>query len=137
MQGELVAQAGHEVRFSEQEQGIATRIEARFRDAGLEPPDPPEVLAVEPEGRAARIVDVLVAEGRLVRLRDGRLFHCDALEALRRKLREHARTSTKIDVATFKQIAGVTRKNAIPLLEYLDAERTTRRVGNVREILST
>jgi len=136
LHGEIVARAGHEVRFSEQEQEAASRIEARFREAGLDPPDPPEVLAREASGQAARIVEVLVANGRLVRLRDGRLFHGEALEALRRKLHEHARTSRMIDVATFKQIAGVTRKNAIPLLEYLDSERTTRRVGNLREILS-
>ena len=137
LHGDLVAHSGHEVRLSEQDRGIACRIEGRFRDAGLDPPDPAEVVASEPEGRAVRIVEVLLAEGRLVRLRDGRLFHGEALEALRRKLREHARTARMIDVATFKQIAGVTRKNAIPLLEYLDAERTTRRMGNLREILST
>jgi hypothetical protein len=41
-----------------------------------------------------------------------------------------------MDVAAFKDLAGVTRKNAIPLLEQLDAERVTRRLGSVREILS-
>ena len=46
-----------------------------------------------------------------------------------------AATWATVDVATFKQLAGVTRKNAIPLLEQLDHERSTRRVGNVREIL--
>jgi len=40
-----------------------------------------------------------------------------------------------MDVGTFKDLAGVTRKNAIPLLEQLDAERVTRRSGNLREIL--
>jgi len=43
--------------------------------------------------------------------------------------------STKIDVAKFKELTGVTRKYAIPLLEYLDRERVTRRSGDVREIL--
>ena len=47
----------------------------------------------------------------------------------------HFARSRTIDVATFKELAGVTRKNAIPLLEQLDAERRTRRVGNLREIL--
>jgi hypothetical protein len=51
-------------------------------------------------------------------------------------LREHAAVSRRIDVAAFKQLAGVTRKNAIPLLEQFDAERLTRRVGNEREILA-
>jgi selenocysteine-specific elongation factor len=43
--------------------------------------------------------------------------------------------SKKIDVAQFKEMTGVTRKYAIPLLEYLDRERVTRRVGDAREIL--
>ena len=43
--------------------------------------------------------------------------------------------SAKIDVAQFKELTGVTRKYAIPLLEYLDRERVTRRVGNERVIL--
>ena len=69
------------------------------------------------------------------RIRDGRPFHAEALETLKRKLSDYAKKSRTIDVAAFKQLAGVTRKNAIPLLEHLDAERVTRRVGNVREIL--
>jgi selenocysteine-specific elongation factor len=94
------------------------------------------VLASEAGAKGALIVDVLIDEDRLVRIRDGRIFHRAALEDLRAKLRNYAKTSRTIDVAAFKQLAGVTRKNAIPLLEHLDAERTTRRVGNVREILT-
>jgi selenocysteine-specific elongation factor len=70
-----------------------------------------------------------------VRIQDRRLFHAEALEGLRARLRRHAATSRAIDVGTFKELAGVTRKNAIPLLEQLDAERATRRVGDSREIL--
>jgi selenocysteine-specific elongation factor len=136
LEGERVALPAHRVVLSEAERSLAQRVTARFRDAGLEPPELEEVLAGEAAGEAAgRIVELLVAAGDLVRIRDGRLFHREALETLRAKLKEYARTSRTIDVATFKQLAGVTRKNAIPLLEHLDAERTTRRVGNQREIL--
>ena len=41
----------------------------------------------------------------------------------------------RIDVTMFKERYGVTRKYAIPLLEYLDRERITRRVGNARIVL--
>jgi selenocysteine-specific elongation factor len=74
--------------------------------------------------------------GTLVKIRDGRFFHYAALEALRGKLLEFARTSSTIDVGTFKELAGATRKNAIPLLEQFDEERLTRREGNVRRILT-
>ena len=70
-----------------------------------------------------------------MRIQSGKLFHGEALESLRGKLKEYARSSKTIDVAAFKELAGITRKNAIPLLEQLDVERTTRRIGNLREIL--
>jgi selenocysteine-specific elongation factor len=78
-----------------------------------------------------------VEEGRLEKIRDGRMFHAEALNELRRKVREYGRVSRTMDVGTFKEIAGVTRKNAIPLLEQLDTERTTRREGNLRVILDS
>ena len=130
-----MARADHRVVMSGPDREAAERIEGRFRRAGLDPPDVEDVLRDEPGGRAGRIVDWLVDEGRLTRIQDGRLFHADVLADLRARLRAHAAVSRTIDVATFKELFGVTRRNAIPLLEQLDAERTTRRVGNVREIL--
>jgi selenocysteine-specific elongation factor len=132
---DLVALAKHQVLLSGPDREAADRIEGRFRRAGLDPPDVEDVLRDEPGGKAARIVDWLVDEGRLRRIQDGRLFHAEALTGLRARLRAHAAVSRTIDVATFKELFGVTRRNAIPLLEHLDAERITRRVGNAREIL--
>ena len=85
--------------------------------------------------RLAEILALLIAQGTLVRIHDGKIFHGAALQELRDKLRDYAKQSSTIDVAGFKRLAGVTRKHAIPLLEHLDAERTTRRVGDRREIL--
>jgi selenocysteine-specific elongation factor len=136
LRGERVALPGHRVVLSRSDREVAERIEERFREAALDPPDPQEVLATEHVANAIRIVEWLVAEERLVRIRDGRLFHTEPLQELRAKLRDYAEHSSTIDVATFKQLAGVTRKNAIPLLEQMDAERRTRRIGNVREILT-
>ncbi|HET9299699.1 MAG TPA: selenocysteine-specific translation elongation factor [Candidatus Polarisedimenticolaceae bacterium] len=132
-----VALAEHRVVMSGPDREAAERIESRFRRAGLDPPDVEDVLRGEPGDLTARIVEWLVDEGRLTRIQDGRLFHADALADLRSRLRARAAVSRTIDVATFKELFGVTRRNAIPLLEQLDAERTTRRVGNVREILGT
>jgi len=134
-EGELVCDPGHRVLLEGADEELARRISAAFRQAGLDPPALEAVLAAEDPARAGPIVEWLVARGELVRIQDRRLFHAEALEALRSRLREHARRSRTIDVGTFKQLAGVTRKNAIPLLEQLDAERSTRRVGDGREIL--
>jgi selenocysteine-specific elongation factor len=135
LDGDRVALAGHRVVMSERDRALAERIRSAFQAAGLDPPEMAEVLGGDSGERADRIVDLLVRGGELVRLADGRLFSGKAVEDLRAKLRAYAKTSKTIDVGAFKQLAGVTRKNAIPLLEHLDAERATRRIGNVREIL--
>jgi len=54
---------------------------------------------------------------------------------LKQMVRNCKSTSPCIDVARFKELAGVSRKYAIPLLEYLDREHVTRRAGEVRIIL--
>jgi selenocysteine-specific elongation factor len=67
---------------------------------------------------------------------DDFVFHADSIEKLKERVRAQKAISSRIDVAVFKEITGgLTRKYAIPLLEYLDRERVTRRVGNEREIL--
>ncbi|TDI46816.1 MAG: selenocysteine-specific translation elongation factor [Acidobacteria bacterium] len=133
LHGDQVCLAGYEVVLDE-ERGVQLReIEHAFRDAGLTPPEPNKVAS---GASGSDLIGLLVARGTLVKLHDGKVFHADALEALRKKLWEFAKQSPQIDVGTFKELAGLTRKHAIPLLEYFDAEKTTRRVGNKREILS-
>jgi selenocysteine-specific elongation factor len=133
--GDEVARGGHRVVLSGGDMDLAKSIEDRFLHAGLEPPALADVVPSGDVARVDPIVKWLVAEGTLVRIQDRRLFHSQSLEQLRAKLRAYATESKTIDVAAFKELAGVTRKNAIPLLEQLDSERSTRRVGNSREIL--
>ena len=71
----------------------------------------------------------------LIKVSDELVFHRSALDELRRKILARKVQSPTIDVAGFKQLTGVTRKYAIPLLEYLDRERLTKRVGDARQIL--
>jgi selenocysteine-specific elongation factor len=135
--GERVALAGHRVVLSGDDAGRAQRIEEAFRVAGCDPPAIEDVLRELGGASGPRLKEWLVEEGKLVKIRDGRLFHAEALEGVRRKLREFSRTSSTIDVGAFKDLAGATRKNAIPLLEQFDEERLTRREGNVRRIMTT
>ena len=80
---------------------------------------------------------LLVRQKVLVRL-ESLLFHADALDALKAdvaRLRAGATQPPTLDVATFKDRYGISRKYAIPLLEYLDRERITRRMGESRVVL--
>ena len=133
--GDKLALAEHEVVLGEAERRLAERIERALLEAGLEPPDLDQLVEPHERAVATSIVEVLLGRGALVRIRDGKLFHARALEDLLQRLERHAGTSRMMDVAAFKALAGVTRKHAIPLLEHLDEQRITRRVGNLREIL--
>jgi selenocysteine-specific elongation factor len=135
LRGERVAAAGFRVVLSPADATQMERIESAFRQGGLNPPSSDDILHDRATPHAQRLLGLLVEQGRLVKIRDGRLFHAEPLEDVRRKLREFGRTSSTIDVGTFKELAGVTRKNAIPLLEQFDDERLTRREGNARKIL--
>jgi selenocysteine-specific elongation factor len=87
------------------------------------------------KGRAQKIFTLLLREKTLLKISDELVFHHTALAELRRQVTAYKATSARIDVAKFKDMTGVSRKYAIPLLEYLDRERVTRRVGDEREIL--
>jgi len=85
--------------------------------------------------RAQKIVTLLLRERLLVKISEELVFHRTALEELRRLVSVQKAKSARMDVALFKEMTGVSRKYAIPLLEYLDRERVTKRVGDAREIL--
>ena len=78
---------------------------------------------------------MLLRDRVLVKLADDLVFHRDALAGLRQLVLAQKSKTPKLNVVAFKDLIGVTRKYAIPLLEYLDRERVTRRVGNERVIL--
>jgi selenocysteine-specific elongation factor len=87
------------------------------------------------KARAQKIVTLLLRDRVLVKISDELVFHRSALEQLRGLIAARKAKSPVIDVAAFKEMTGVSRKYAIPLLEYLDRERVTKRVGDSRQIL--
>ena len=112
------------------------QIEAAFLKAGLAVPSLKDVLASLKldRARAQQIVTLLLRDHILIKVNEELVFHRQALDALKAKLLEMKKTSPKIDISHFKEVTGVTRKYAIPLLEYFDREHVTRRVGNERII---
>jgi selenocysteine-specific elongation factor len=131
-----LALPGRGVSLSAEETRAQTVIEQAFRDAGLAPPEVTAAAAaagVSPPV-ADRVARLLLRQKTLVRL-DTIVFHAAALERLKHDVMEMKGTRATVDVATFKERFGVSRKFAIPLLEWLDRERVTRRVGDARQIL--
>jgi selenocysteine-specific elongation factor len=134
-EGDMVRLRGHTLVLNEDEQLARAAIEGAFQQAGLAAPAVAQVLAksgVEP-ARARSLLQILLREKRLVRINDDLVVHHSAIEELRRMLA--ARKPARFNVGTFKEWTGVSRKYAIPLLEFLDRERITRREGEERLIL--
>jgi selenocysteine-specific elongation factor len=134
---DLLRLPGRGVALKDDEAESKRKIEDAFASAGLKVPALPEVLASlkVDKARAQKIVTLLLRDKALIKISEDLVFHRHALDHLRRRLAAFKVKSPKIDVAAFKELTGVSRKYAIPLLEYLDRERVTRRVGDLREIL--
>jgi len=134
-----VALTTHKLALTPEEDHARTAIERAFREGGLKPPDVATAAAIAgvPADVADRVLKLLQRQKVLVKV-DVLLFHDDALKQLKADvsgMKATGRAAAKIDVATFKERFGVTRKFAIPLLEYLDRERVTRRMGETRVVL--
>ena len=134
-EGDLVRLASHKLHLKEEEAAALGRIESAFEQAGLTVPGVSEVLArcgVEP-ARARTLLQMLLREKRLVKVSDDLVFHPVALTSVKGLLARHK--GERFTVPAFKEWTGISRKYAIPLLEYLDRERVTRREGDVRLVL--
>ena len=128
---------GEGVRLSASEVEALYKIEDAFRKAGLKVPTMEEVLRgiLISKNQARKLLVLLHREKKLVKVTESLYFHVDSIEELKRKVYEYKKRNTQIDVPTFKNLADISRKYAIPLLEYLDRERVTRRVGEIRLIV--
>jgi len=136
--GDIVKRKGAVVTLQPEEARAREQIEATFARAGLAAPSWKEVVANLPveRRRAERLLQQLLHEGMLIRVSRELVFHRQALSDLLARLQAYKQgNGERISVSGFKELAGVSRKYAIPLLEYLDRERTTRREGDERVIL--
>jgi selenocysteine-specific elongation factor len=132
--GETARLTTHRVALKEDEEQARAAIERAFETAGLAAPAVFEVLAqsgVE-AARARTLLQQLLHERRLVRIGADLVFHQSAIARLHQLLA--ARKGERFSVGAFKEWTGISRKYAIPLLEFLDRERVTRREGDERVV---
>ncbi|HEY8186657.1 MAG TPA: selenocysteine-specific translation elongation factor [Pyrinomonadaceae bacterium] len=140
---DLVRAREHGVELSAADIQLREKIAKTYEEAGLEVPLFNQVLeaagvSTTQHAYGRKILQLLIDNGTLVRVQGEMFFHSQALKRLTTQLRQYAsehEPERLIDVAKFKDLAGVSRKYAIPLLEYFDSERITRRAGDKRIIL--
>jgi selenocysteine-specific elongation factor len=132
----IVFAAGSEPQLPGADVKSLSAIATAYESAGLTAPSASEVATMLhlKDGEMRRLMTLLLRDKILVKMgTDGLFIHQGALETLRGRMRE-LRGQT-LDVARFKQMTGLSRKYAIPLLEYLDHQRITRKDGDLRLVL--
>ena len=138
---EIVRRRDHTRELSVDDARKRDLLERVFHDAGVAPPAIADAFAKaglnSSEQHARKILQLLIDSGALVKVHGEMFFHRASLDDLTTRLRAHADKAADrvIDVGAFKDLAGISRKYAIPLLEYFDRQRVTRREGERRIIL--
>ena len=140
-EGKLVADkeylrlSSHKPVLPEEAEALKRKIESLFLKARFSPPDPDEVLSRfrSQSQLALDLFELLVQEGILVRLSERLYFHRRVLEEAKRLVTDFLTRHPELSVGDFRRlIGGASRKYLIPLLEYLDREKVTLRVGDKR-----
>lgn len=133
----------HSVDLSDKDVQLRAVFEEAYENAGVEAPSIDEVMSragvpAAQRQHARKIVQLLIDGGQIRRVQGEMFMATRVIEDLKRKLFKYGddnQPGRMIDVATFKELAGVSRKYAIPLLEYFDRERVTRRAGDKRVVM--
>ena len=135
VEGDALDVPGRSKKLGGAEGELARLIETRFADAGLQPPPVSELInTIQQKPKVIEgVVSFLVKRGTLVRLADGVYVHQSVLDAARQRMA--SRKGETIDVGQFKEFFGLSRKIAIPLLEFFDRQGVTKRVGDLRQVL--
>lgn len=148
VEGDRVSAAGHEPRPVGHLRQILDWVEEQYRTAGPAPPSPEELAAKAPVPDAPRraapapeagpdspfyqAFEYLVETGTLVKIDEGIYFHRDELAGIGESLLLYLREKGAVTVSDFRQLLCTSRKYAVPLLEYFDRQRLTRRQGDLR-----
>jgi selenocysteine-specific elongation factor len=125
------------VQLTDKDKQVREKIEEIFRKTGYQPPalsDLQNTVTANPE-EVRRIYFWMIKEKILIKIAEDLVYHKTTMDSIKQQIKSKFTPGTKFGVADFKEIFDITRKHAIPLLEYLDREKFTRRLGNERILL--
>jgi selenocysteine-specific elongation factor len=135
---DIVSVFAHKVLLKEDMGKIKDDMEMIFKRAGLETPSKDEAFKkFDDQKTSQEVFDILRREGILIILKDNVIFHRDNLKNISDKVIAFLKNKGEINIADFKEISGgLSRKYMIPILEYLDNQKVTIRVGDIRKLRS-
>ncbi len=132
---ELIRLATHRIVLADELEKLKKNIEEAFRREGFQPRDKDEILSQfrENPDLTVEIYHLLLKEGLLIPVKENLVYHVEVIEEIKQRLREFFREHKELAVGDFRKLlSGASRKYLIPLLEYLDRERFTMRLGDKR-----
>ena len=133
---DLVRLSTHKVTLAQDQEDVSRRLEELYRKGHFSPPtfkEATEASKIAPD-KVKQLLQVLVNQGRLIKVKEDLYFHQAAIEALKAALIDFLKQNREITVNQFKDLTQTSRKFSIPLLEYFDSTRTTVRVGETRRL---
>ena len=132
--GAILRLASHSVEIDETLGEVKTKLEKIFKIAHFQPPSVEDAFSHSDgkDNSNQNALQILIDQGTLLRLKDNIIYHKNALNEAENLLKEHLSLNNEISAAEFRDLLGITRKHAIPLLEYFDTARVTLRVGDKR-----
>jgi selenocysteine-specific elongation factor len=126
--------ASHTVDLSPDRQAVADALEQVYLSAEHQPPSADEALEAQKLTRSddRQLLQVLVDQDKLVRLKGDLFYHRTVLNHIEQQLRSHLEQNGELTAGEFRDLLQISRKYAIPLLEYFDNQRITVRMGDKR-----
>jgi len=129
---ELVRLKGHRVTLAEDQEKTRKELERLYLDSWLQPPYFKDVKGKFPGTTAEEVLEVMLKEGVLIKVKEDLYFHAKAIEDLKNRLVTFLKKEGEITTPQFKDMTGASRKYTIPLIEYFDKSQVTVRVGDNR-----
>lgn len=135
-QDEIIHLAEHQISLGVDQQTLREQILETYLKSGITPPFFKEVRPQlnAPDKQIDQVLNLLLDEKLLVRVKDDFYYHCKPLDELKNKLIDYLTTHEEITTPQFKDMAGASRKYVIALIEYFDNIQLTLRVGDVRKL---
>jgi selenocysteine-specific elongation factor len=129
---EIVHLKDHQVTLAQDQEKIRRELEKIYTKSRLQPPYFQEIKEKFPGNTGAEVLEVMVKEGGILKVKEDLYFHRKAIDELKSELIDFLKRNGEITTPQFKEMTGASRKYTIPLIEYFDRTQITVRVGDKR-----